>query len=793
MTLIEKPPEKRTGRRRLTISAGLSLAFGAILGLTLLTSVTAWLLYDQLALDLKIMSSDVMPRVVRSRNLVMANNSLATVASKMAMATTADELRSLRKFVDIASSRVRKNLLDAEVSLTEPGQMAVLQQLHMQIDQKLVQLNRQVLKNFDQQKRILERKKAFRAAGEQAALQITAQMRQRLGQAHRKKHLEEEGFYLDAINMIRNAERTVHSLNLFRSQSDLDVAKRVFQKLVEKFAVIVRRLQHKAVGSDLACYHETLSSVGWGPTSLFEQQQELLDTEAAIETLLNSSNQLSAQFRLMTTVIVNRSTEQVEQLRETALENIVQRKKMIVSLVVGGFGLSILLIWYFGHRRMARPLGGLSLAVSALERGEKIVEAPPGGVGEIQDLALAFNRMAGTIAARDRELRHLQLLLRNVIDSLPPVLMAVDQKCQLMLWNLQAEKYCATENLIIGKSLAEVLSWLPYDPQRLQQAVDAGQPLQVKRLRVEREGLQRTFELSANPLIDAVAPGAVLRIEDVTDRIRIEKTIAQAEKMMSVGGLAAGIAHEINNPLAGILQSIQVVDNRFRTELPPNIKVAKQVGTDVETIHAYLQERGIFRMLEGIRSSAIQAAQIVKNLLAFSRTGSGVEGSSFELYNLSVLVDTTVELLESDYDLKHGYDFRQICVERNYAEDLPTLCCEGSLIQQVVFNVLKNSAQALYGMEEPRDKPCICLSIRCMDEMMLLEIEDNGPGMSPQVRERIFEPFYTTKTVGMGTGLGMSISYFIITEYHQGTIEVASKPGQGSKFSIKLPLEKTAC
>ena len=185
-----------------------------------------------------------------------------------------------------------------------------------------------------------------------------------------------------------------------------------------------------------------------------------------------------------------------------------------------------------------------------------------------------------------------------------------------------------------------------------------------------------------------------------------------------------------------------------------------------------------------------QAAQIVRNMLAFSRTGPQVEGTDFELHDLASLVESTVALLTTDYNLNQGYDFRQLRIERDFAEDLPPIYCEGTLIQQVVFNLLKNSAQALNQNKPEQPDPFISLRLSKQDHLLLFEVQDNGPGMTEEVRQRIFEPFYTTKGTGKGTGLGLSVSYFIITDYHRGTIEVESEPGQGCCFRIGLPLEK---
>jgi len=270
--------------------------------------------------------------------------------------------------------------------------------------------------------------------------------------------------------------------------------------------------------------------------------------------------------------------------------------------------------------------------------------------------------------------------------------------------------------------------------------------------------------------------------------------------MLSVGGLAAGMAHEINNPLAGIMQNIQVVRNRMSGKLSKNIAAAEECGISIEAIETYMEKREIFRMIESVMESGKRAAKIVDNMLSFSRKSD----ESVAPHSLCDILDKSLELAENDYDLKKKFDFRQIEIVREYDQTMPQVTCEGSKIQQVILNLLKNGAQAMAeGKGRTSDDrqlktegepeisvPRFILRVIPDGEMARIEIEDNGPGMDETTRKRVFEPFYTTKPVGTGTGLGMSVSYFIITENHGGSMEVESSPGKGTTFIIHLPFER---
>jgi PAS domain S-box-containing protein len=272
--------------------------------------------------------------------------------------------------------------------------------------------------------------------------------------------------------------------------------------------------------------------------------------------------------------------------------------------------------------------------------------------------------------------------------------------------------------------------------------------------------------------------------EDITESKRARELMVQTEKMMTVAGLAAGMAHEINNPLAGILQSIQVIKNRLSADLPANRQAARECETSIAAISAYINKRKVSDLLATIKECGQRAASIVENMLSFSRKSE----SKFLPHDICELLDSTVILAQSEYDLKKKFDFRKIAVVREYAPDLPGILCDGNSTQQVILNLLKNAAQAM--ADAKSQSPRIIIRARRVNDMVRIEVEDNGPGMPEHIRKRVFEPFFTTKEVGAGTGLGLSVSYFIITDNHKGTMKVESAPGKGTTFIIRLPLRE---
>ena len=315
--------------------------------------------------------------------------------------------------------------------------------------------------------------------------------------------------------------------------------------------------------------------------------------------------------------------------------------------------------------------------------------------------------------------------------------------------------------------------------------------------RLNRDGGLRDFEFEAlrkdgsvavctmtcQPLeIDGAAHLlAVLR--DVTQMKKLQDVMIQSEKMRSVGGMAAGIAHEINNPLGIILQASHNLLQRSRPDFARNIDAARDIGLDMELMGRYMRARKLDVFIADIQEAATRAAGIIRRMLDFSRLAE----SGRSQCDLRTLVDHALALARNDYDLKKFYDFKRIEMDVQIEDGLPKLACTETEIEQVFLNIMRNAAQAMAEATPPVENPRIAVRARRAGDMARIEIEDNGPGMEPEISRRIFEPFFTTKPPGQGTGLGLSVSYFIVTKSHGGSLEVDSAPGRGTRFRIDLP------
>ncbi len=496
----------------------------------------------------------------------------------------------------------------------------------------------------------------------------------------------------------------------------------------------------------------------------------------------------------------------------------IQLREKIIMLSIGVLALALMLAVILSSK-IAQPLMKLTTAARAIrEGGVTASEIPQEGPTEIRELGIVINQMLESIQSAisekeqllkalengnrqlsksnyqletkikeykhvERELIRLRNHQRNIIDSMPSILVGVDEGGTITLWNKGAAKASGQSfEEVRGKQLSTIFPQLDREIATAKKQIINGRNEQRTRVPRVIDGETRYENITVYPLISEGYDGAVIRLDDVTDNVRIEEMMVQTEKMMSVGGLAAGMAHEINNPLGGILQGTQNIERRLMTSLSKNKQLANQLGVSLEGMNKYIEQRGIYKIISGVRESATRAAGIIANMLNFSRK-TEVHRTTCKLNQLA---DSAIALAEQDYDLKKKYDFRKIEVIKDYNEDLPFVICAPTEIEQVMLNLLGNAAHAM--QESNCENPRIKIRIRQEGDYVATSVSDNGPGMNESIRKRVFEPFFTTKPKGIGTGLGLSVSYFIITENHNGNFTIESTPGSGSKFTFKLPV-----
>ncbi|MGC0772105.1 MAG: ATP-binding protein [Candidatus Acidiferrum sp.] len=373
----------------------------------------------------------------------------------------------------------------------------------------------------------------------------------------------------------------------------------------------------------------------------------------------------------------------------------------------------------------------------------ELVETIAGYVAVALDNAQLYT----SLEQKALEIARLKDFSENIVESLNVGVLAVDLEGIVESWNTRMEQlFGVARQEAVGRQLRSLL------PEELAAEIaargDAEQITGIYKQRLHHQGKALTLNVSITPLVSKSAEriGRLLLFDDVTQRERMAEQMSQTEKLTSLGLLAAGVAHEVNTPLAVISNYIQML--------------AKQMpdGDPRQSI------------IEKIVKQTFRASEIVNNLLNFSRTGAA-EAADIDVNRV---VEETLSLVS------HPLRTSQIQVVMHLGETLPAVRGSANKLQQVFLNLFLNARDAMPGGG--------LLEVRTGAHNGSVEIEvvDTGAGIPREHIHRIFDPFFTTKPTGRGTGLGLSVSYGIIKE-HSGKIDVRSTPGKGTSFHVEFP------
>jgi two-component system, NtrC family, sensor kinase len=351
------------------------------------------------------------------------------------------------------------------------------------------------------------------------------------------------------------------------------------------------------------------------------------------------------------------------------------------------------------------------------------------------------------------ELARLKEFSENIIESVNVGILVVDVEGHITTWNSSLEEMMGiSRDRALRRSIHEVMD---KDLIGTIQNVAGQNGWNVRETRhiykynaTTEDGRPLTLNISLAPFEGArgVVTGTLIVLENVTERAQLEKQLLEREKLSSIGLLAAGVAHEVNTPLAGISSYAQMLIQQIPATDPKH------------------------KLLEKIHVQTLRASGIVNNLLNFSRTGD----SDFREVEVNQVLDDTIQLLEPQ--LRNS----RVEIIRHYGQELMPAQANASKLQQVFMNLILNARDAM------PDGGRLTIQTRMVETSLVIDFRDTGLGIEPENIARIYDPFFTTKDVGQGTGLGLAISYGIIQE-HGGRIFVESRPNEGAHFTIKLP------
>lgn len=351
------------------------------------------------------------------------------------------------------------------------------------------------------------------------------------------------------------------------------------------------------------------------------------------------------------------------------------------------------------------------------------------------------------------ELARLKEFSESIIESVNVGIMVIDFEGRITTWNSALEEiFGIARARALRRSMDDI-----FDPDLIETienvvgqegwALRDTKHIYKYNAQTEDERLL-TLNISLAPFEAArgVVTGTLVVIENVTQRAQLEQQLLEREKLSSIGLLAAGVAHEVNTPLAGISSYAQMLLQQVDHGDPK---------------HALLKK---------IQVQTVRASGIINNLLNFSRTGD----AEFREVDINRVLDDTQQLLEPQL---RNATFE---IVRNYTDHLPPAYASASKLQQVFMNLILNARDAMPNGGR------LTIHTRAVDTSLVIDFRDTGVGIAPENIARIYDPFFTTKEVGQGTGLGLALSYGIVQE-HNGRIFVESRPGEGAHFTIKLP------
>ncbi|MDR3723364.1 MAG: ATP-binding protein [Terracidiphilus sp.] len=393
---------------------------------------------------------------------------------------------------------------------------------------------------------------------------------------------------------------------------------------------------------------------------------------------------------------------------------------------------------------LGRTLGGDFLSSEDVE----LLESLASYIGIALQNASLYARLEKQIA----EFERLKEFNENIVESINVGIFALDLNGRMESWNAQMESmYALSRAEVIGQELRSVF------PAEFVDAIDSfGSEPGVHHLYkfqlTTRAGEQRTVNAAIAPLLsrDFVSVGRIVLVDDITERVSLETQLAQADKLSSIGLLAAGVAHEINTPLAVISSYSQMLSKQMKGD--------QRLGP----------------VLDKIIQQSFRASEIANGLLNFSRTST----TEFRSTDLNQVIRETLSLLE------HQFKTAKITVDLELTDELPTIHGNPGKLQQVFLNLLLNAKDAMPTGGNLRVTTLVNGHVEAV-------IADSGSGIAPEHLKRIYDPFFTTKTTPKpgerrGTGLGLSVSYGIIQE-HAGKIHVESAVGAGTTFHLEFP------
>jgi PAS domain S-box-containing protein len=451
-----------------------------------------------------------------------------------------------------------------------------------------------------------------------------------------------------------------------------------------------------------------------------------------------------------------------------------RRTFLFLLFILSGITAAILTLFMVSYTRPIHFLTEMAqnLANGDLEQNLDLIQND-----EIGSLAESFREMQAAVKQKigdlnleirerervEKELSQARNLIAGIIESMPSVLVALDNKGCVTQWNGRAEKRSGIPfSEALGQPLRELIPWVSEEMPKAWAALEKGEAkYTIQKEWITEEGLFYD-DIIIYPLTVKGQEGVVIRIDDITEKILFDKKLAESRKMEAIGQLAGGVAHDFNNMLSGIIGAAALIE-----------------------MTSAMNDKEAMKYIKMIQKASGRASDLTGKLLSFGRR-QAIPSSSFHLHEAA---EAGLSLLERTID-------RNVKIRFEPEAEMDTLTGSFTSVQNAIMNLVINSSHAMPGGGEVvirtmnlnlNEEECHSFSFELTPGAYIrIDIEDNGTGIEPDLLDKIFEPFFTTKKNGDGTGLGLASVYGMI-QNHRGAVTLESTPGEGTAFHLFFP------
>lgn len=441
---------------------------------------------------------------------------------------------------------------------------------------------------------------------------------------------------------------------------------------------------------------------------------------------------------------------------------------------VANFSSSVLIIClsvalvtlFFSHRKKVRANRELQDIRNALE--QRVLERTATLDKSNRLLMEANSALEGEIEQHretSRRLKASEAYITNILQSIPSMLIGLDDALNITQWNRCALEITGIEHdRALGKNLWQVYPTITISPEQVKDVLVSGIPSTIKH---SQRG-QYYFDIRIFPLQGQLERGVVILIDNVTQRTLAENMLIQRDKMSSMGELASTMAHDIEIPLEAISNDISTIQSLIEKPVSP------ASAAEINELLVDASHRGK------------QVSSVLRNLLAFARS----QGDEKRVAAMPDIIENAIALAQNTLSDPKGLRFQDVAIERKYAEKLPSIPCFVAEMQQVFLSLFRHCVHALAKKDGDYTRKISIEVIECYDALWI-KVQHNGLGLTAEEQQNIFEPFFTTwphKAPSTEAENRLSFTYFILADHHQGQVAITSDVNVGTTFHLQLHL-----